>query len=191
MKHCEIVDGRAVGAVDDRTMPIDLPEDWASTAPKVRSTDMTWAELDYYEVKFAEELAAIEDDIEKHQARIQRGRGQAHYVEHIRNLQNERRIRLNYLVGIQSERHMRPALAFGCLCFALVGCPVGIWLSKSDYLSAFVTCFLPIVTIYYPLLFCLINFARAGKVDSWLSIYNADILMLAAGGILMWRLARN
>ena len=66
------------------------------------------------------------------------------------------------LASIDAERHMRPALALGCLCFALVGCPVGIWFSKSDYLSAFITCFLPIVIVYYPLMLCGINMARSG-----------------------------
>ena len=40
------------------------------------------------------------------------------------------------------ELLMRPALSVGCLCFILVGCPVGIWFSRSDYLSAFIICFL-------------------------------------------------
>src|SRR5207248_615533 len=44
---------------------------------------------------------------------------------------------------VEVELYQRPALAVGCMCFVLLGCPVGIWFSKSDYLSAFVTCFLP------------------------------------------------
>ena len=55
------------------------------------------------------------------------------------------------LTAIDVELQMRPALSLGCLCFILVGCPVGIWFSRSDYLSSFITCFLPIVIVYYPL----------------------------------------
>ena len=61
------------------------------------------------------------------------------------------------------ELLMRPALSFGCLCFVLVGCPVGIWLSRSDYLSSFITCFLPIVIIYYPLMLCGPTSPRAAR----------------------------
>ena len=86
---------------------------------------------------------------------------------------------------------MRPALAFGCLCFALVGCPIGIWFSKSDYLSAFITCFLPIVIVYYPLMFCLFDLSRNGRIPAWMGIYNADALMLLAGSLLFRRLART
>ena len=107
------------------------------------------------------------------------------------HLSSERRIRDNQIFNIHAEWHMRAAFALGCFCFALVGCPIGIWFSKSDYLSAFITCFLPIVTIYYPLMFCLINMSRAGKIPPWLGIYNADALLLLVGLILFRRLARN
>src|SRR5207249_7762125 len=97
-------------------------------------------------------------------------------------LATERKWREQTISSIHAEWNMRPALAFGCLCFALVGCPIGIWFSKSDYLSAFITCFLPIVIIYYPLMFCMFDLGRAGKVAPWLGVYNADALMLLAGG---------
>ena len=71
---------------------------------------------------------------------------------------------------------MRPGFALGCLCFALVGCPVGIWFSRSDYLSAFIICFLPIVTVYYPLMFFTINLARYGKMPPLFVVYTADVV---------------
>ena len=95
------------------------------------------------------------------------------------------------MLAVDTERHMRVALSLGCLFFALVGCPVGIWFCKSDYLSSFVICFLPIVTIYYPLLVCMINMARNGRVNCWLTIHNANALMMLAALILFRRLARN
>jgi lipopolysaccharide export system permease protein len=191
LKHCEIVDGSVVGYVDQRTLPVDMPSDWGSAVPKVRSTEMTWAELSIFYAKFSSEKAALDTEIAKHQSLIDRGKGQPSFAEHIRNLTNENRIRENYLLAIENEWHMRPALALGCLCFALIGCPVGIWLSKSDYLAAFIACFVPIVTMYYPFFFCMINMTRAGKLSPLLGVYNADGLLLLAASVLMWRLARN
>jgi lipopolysaccharide export system permease protein len=66
---------------------------------------------------------------------------------------------------VETELHMRPALAVGCLCFVLVGCPVGIWASRSDYLSVFIVCFLPAVFAYYPMLLASLNLAKDGKVS--------------------------
>lgn len=191
LKQCEIVDGSVRGYVEERTIPIDLPGDWDGAVTKVRATDMTWSELGAYHAKYGQEKDTFDAEIARHQSLIERGKGQPHFAEHLRNLANERRIRENYVLAIENEWHLRPALALGCLCFALVGCPVGIWLSKSDYLSAFVVCFLPIVTVYYPLFFCMINMTRAGKLHPALGQYNADALMLLAASFMMWRLSRN
>jgi lipopolysaccharide export system permease protein len=86
---------------------------------------------------------------------------------------------------------MRPALALGCLFFVLVGCPVGIWFSRSDYLSSFITCFLPIVFIYYPLLLCGTGMAKDGKFDTAATVWIADALVGGAGLYLLWRLLKN
>ena len=86
---------------------------------------------------------------------------------------------------------MRPALALGCLCFVLVGCPVGIWFSRSDYLSTFITCFLPIVVIYYPLLLCGINLGKTGKFDPIVAIWSANAVMAIIALWLFRRLLKN
>ena len=60
---------------------------------------------------------------------------------------------------------------------------VGIWFSRSDYLSAFVTCFLPIVLLYYPLVLCGENLARAGSVDAAAALWAPNVFM---GLIAFW-----
>ncbi len=86
---------------------------------------------------------------------------------------------------------MRPALALGCLFFVFVGCPVGIWFSRSDYLSAFITCFLPIVVLYYPLMLCGINLSKLGKINPWIGVWCADLLMAVIALGLFRKLLRN
>src|SRR5207253_2197933 len=81
------------------------------------------------------------------------------------------------LRNIEAELHMRPALSCGCFFFVLVGCPVGIWFSRSDYLSAFITCFLPIVFIYYPLQLCSTNFAKNGTIHPGLALWVANTVV--------------
>jgi lipopolysaccharide export system permease protein len=60
------------------------------------------------------------------------------------------------------EPQMRHAISFGCLAFALLGCPVAILFQKGDYLSAFISCFLPIILLYYPLLMAGFNMSKEG-----------------------------
>src|SRR5262249_45927771 len=110
---------------------------------------------------------------------------------HLKNLREKIEDRGVNIRGIDTEMHMRPALAFGCLFFVLVGCPVGIWLSKSDYLSAFITCFLPIVIIYYPLMLCGSNFAKEGKLFPALDVWLANGSMGVIALVLFRRLLRN
>ncbi len=85
----------------------------------------------------------------------------------------------------------RPAFAMGCLFFALIGCPIGLWANRADYLSMFVICFLPAVTIYYPLVMAGGGLARDGKVPMAIGVWSANIVAAFAGVLLMWRLIRR
>jgi lipopolysaccharide export system permease protein len=92
---------------------------------------------------------------------------------------------------LDTEYAIRPALALGCLCFVLIGCPVAIWFHKRDYLSAFVTCFLPIVVVYYPLMMFGINLGKEGRIDPAYMMWTGNAVLGAAGLFLLWRLVRR
>ena len=109
----------------------------------------------------------------------------------MQNLQEKKRARKFDQNCMTAELHMRPALSMGCFFFVLVGCPIGIWFSKSDYLSAFITCFLPIVFVYYPVMLCGTGMARDGRLPLVLMVWSADILVGAMGLFLFLRLLRN
>jgi lipopolysaccharide export system permease protein len=94
-------------------------------------------------------------------------------------------------LALDVELMMRPALSLGCLFFILVGCPVGIWFSRSDFLSSFITCFLPIVFIYYPLLLCGTGMAKEGRLPPVPLVFGADAVVALMGLVLFWRLLRN
>jgi lipopolysaccharide export system permease protein len=85
---------------------------------------------------------------------------------------------------------MRPALALGCFCFVLIGCPVGIWASRSDYLSVFIICFMPTVFVYYPLLLAGLNLAKDGKLPA-ISAWTADMVGIVAAFFLIKRLMKR
>ena len=86
---------------------------------------------------------------------------------------------------------MRPALAVGCVCFVLIGAPVGIWFSRADYLSAFVSCFLPTIVIYYPLLLCGTNMAKDGRLPPAVGLWMANGAVGLIGIVLYARLLRR
>jgi lipopolysaccharide export system permease protein len=94
------------------------------------------------------------------------------------------------ILKTEVEIQLRPALALGCLCFVLIGCPVGIWASRSDYLSVFMICFLPTMFLYYPLLLAGLNLAKNGKVPAW-SAWAADAVGMLVALVLIRRLMKR
>ncbi len=92
---------------------------------------------------------------------------------------------------LELEWYLRPALAFGCIVFALIGCPVGMWANRGDYLSIFVVCFLPTLFSYYPLLLSGAGLARDGKLPMVVGVWAANALGLLVAGALTWRLVKR
>jgi lipopolysaccharide export system permease protein len=93
--------------------------------------------------------------------------------------------------NLRAEVFARPALAMSCLVFALVGCPVGVWANRADYLSTFIMCFIPTLIVYYPLLLIGTDFGKSGKIPLALGCWLADIVMGAIACFLIWRLLRR
>jgi len=191
MKNCNVIDkgAKSPAALGDRVWPVQLPEELMPQG-KIRPSDMTWAELFEYRAEMEGNRDKADADIASHQTIVNLQMAPVNYPDHIRNKIEERRRFVIFIANIDAELWQRPAFALGCLCFVLVGCPVGIWFSKSDFLSAFVTCFLPIVVIYYPLMLCGINLVKACKLVPFVGIASADILLLVTAAFMYRRLAR-
>lgn len=143
-----------------------LPDSIFGKDPASRSTSQTWRELFANREELKRELVDLHDEIQQLEANPTGSAGSGrtngdlareYRIFSIREF--ERKIR-----QIDTEIQMRPALSLGCLCFVLIGCPVGIWASRSDYLSVFIICFLPTVFIYYPVLLATLNLAKDFKM---------------------------
>lgn len=88
---------------------------------------------------------------------------------------------------LRTEMHSRYAMACSCFFFCLIGTPFSMRFGKSQFLTSFLICFLPIVCGYYPLMIGLITQAKKGAIDPSISMWVANIL-LAIGG---WFAARH
>jgi lipopolysaccharide export system permease protein len=73
----------------------------------------------------------------------------------------------NRLYRLQTEPPRRWANGFSCLCFALVGMPLAMWMRNSDMLTSFFMCFGPILIAYYPLLAYGVDRAKAGAMPAY------------------------
>lgn len=63
---------------------------------------------------------------------------------------------------LRTECPRRWADGFSCLCFAMVGAPMAIRLRRGEFLEVFFACFLPILVVYYPLLYVGLYQAKNG-----------------------------
>lgn len=82
---------------------------------------------------------------------------------------------------LQTESHMRIAMATGSFFFVLLGAPVGMLFARRDFLSAFITCFLPIIVVYYPLVLAGVNMGREGVMPPYVVWAGNLVLALLAG----------
>lgn len=85
---------------------------------------------------------------------------------------------------LETEKHTRIALAGGAFFFVLLGAPVGILFARRDFLSAFISCFVPIILIYYPLMLMGMNLGKEGILAPWLALlFGNAVLGVLAGFI--------
>ena len=160
---------------------------------KVRSTAIDWENLRVYASewyadarKAYEKSDALRDDPAMEP--------QLTAEERLKQIQHYREVGKFYdrtARTLELEFYMRPALAFGCLCFAVIGCPVGLWANRADYLSTFVICFLPTIVIYYPILLSGGGMARDGSIPLPVGVWTANAVAVSAAFILTWRLIRR
>jgi len=101
--------------------------------------------------------------------------------------------KLKYLWGrfyrLKLEPHRRWSAGFSCLCFAWVGVPMAIRLRKSDFLTVFFLCFLPILAVYYPLLIYGIDGSKSGTIPPQ-AVWAGNVLLLCWGTWLLRRVIR-
>ena len=61
--------------------------------------------------------------------------------------------------------------------FVLLGAPVGILFARRDYLSAFISCFLPIIIIYCPLTLAGVNLGKEGLLDPMIGLWMGNCVL--------------
>jgi lipopolysaccharide export system permease protein len=193
MEHCVIFDDKTIeGVIAHKRFEVELPPNLLVEPPR-RPVDLTWEEILQRQGTLAEELQTTDAEMNSLLSRPPSAvpATALHDKEQAQFYTLKAKLQRTEMRQLKAELLIRPAMALGCLCFVAVGCPVGIWLSKSDYLSSFVSCFLPTVFAYYPLMLCGGNLAKDGKIPAAVGIFAADAVMAVAAVVLTWRLLRK
>ncbi len=185
----------AVISKDSPPVELDLPDALTSKGVRLRPQGVTWDQLP---ARIADLTAKRDERVAARQANTKLAAdpatpadvaGVARLAEV--NFVNELREWDRQLRSVEYEYQARPALAVGCLIFAVIGCPVGLWFSRSDYLSTFVVCWLPSMLLYYSVTFAGGGLARDGKVPLGVGVWLADALLGLVAAGLAWRLIKR
>ena len=82
---------------------------------------------------------------------------------------------------LKTEIHSRYSMAGSCLFFTLIGGPFAVLQARRQFITSFIMCFLPILIVYYPVMFLMVNLGKHGDVDpSWAMWVPNAILGIAA-----------
>jgi len=181
----------ANGQFVDRFFELELPANFGSDGQTRPPRDMSWQEILERKQELSRKLVEKTQEIDNVSKELAKPNPHPDRVKHRQNLDGDKKFFQQQQLALDVELLMRPALSIGCLCFILVGCPVGIWFHRSDYLSSFITCFLPIVLIYYPLMLCGTGFAKEGKFEPITLVWGANTIIGFIGLFLFRRLLRN
>jgi lipopolysaccharide export system permease protein len=191
VKHCVVWgDNDSNGILEDKPLSVDLPKDFGKQTQR-RPRDLTWQEILDQQVVLQKKIEEINTAISNATSHLFLRGTTENLPLYLKSSKEQIDQAQGEIIALNVELQMRPALSLGCLFFILVGCPVGIWFSRSDYLSAFITCFLPIVFVYYPLMLCGTGMARDGKINMIPLVWGADAVVGLMGLVLFWRLLKN
>lgn len=170
---------------NDTEFALPLSPDFKKSQPK-RLQEMTDAEMIAEQVKFRG-LIALERKRQSAAAALFLASGRVELV----NWKEFQAAFVDYAFWQQrwneyeTERRMRAAMAWGSFFFVLLGAPVGIRFARRDFLSAFITCFVPIIIIYYPLMLGGANLGRGGFVNPIYSLWLGNLVLLVLTGLVL------
>jgi lipopolysaccharide export system permease protein len=89
------------------------------------------------------------------------------------------------LSEFETEQHLRIAQSVGSLVFVLLGAPVGIRSARRDFLSAFITCFVPIIIVYYPLMLLGVNMGREDLLSPVVALWSGNFVLCVLAGLVL------
>jgi lipopolysaccharide export system permease protein len=185
----------ARGATEQNgAFPMDLPANLTAADARGRTIALTWDDLGPRAAELRAEQAELNDrrdQLRAEGARVTDPEARVKYQAQDESLKAQAANLGRQVRAVEAEYYLRPALAVGCLVFAVLGGPVGIWANRADYLSTFVICFLPAVFVYYPLLLAGSNMGKDGRLPLGLGCWLANLVVGAAGVALVWRLLRR
>ncbi|HQX50994.1 MAG TPA: LptF/LptG family permease [Planctomycetaceae bacterium] len=104
-------------------------------------------------------------------------------AEQRRATKDERRFR--------SEIHNRFSMSASCWFFAFLGGPFAMLQARRQFITSFIICFLPILVVYYPTMFLIINLCKTGSIAPWWAMWVPNIIVGTAGFFVLRKVVQH
>lgn len=168
--------------INDQVLEIPLPDDFKNRLPPKQPQEQTSREL-VENITRNKHLMKTERAKHAVAAGMWIASGRINRVDwfHMRSVSLDYMYWQAETAKAQTERYMRSAQAFGPLVFVMLGAPVGILFARRDFLSAFITCFLPIILLYYPLLLMGVNLGKEEILHPMYAMWLGNVVLAALG----------
>lgn len=82
---------------------------------------------------------------------------------------------------LKTEIHSRYALACSCFFFVLLGSSFSIYHGRSQFLTNFFVCFMPVLLVYYPVVLLMMTLSKNETVNPIWAMWVGNAVLLAAG----------
>ena len=82
-------------------------------------------------------------------------------------------------------------MAASCLFFTLVGGPFAMLQARRQFITTFIICFLPILIVYYPVMFLMVNLAKTGTINPMLGMWIPNVILTVAGTIVLRKVVQH
>lgn len=91
----------------------------------------------------------------------------------------------------RTEVFSRYSMACSCLFFAFVGGPFAMLQARRQFITSFIMCFLPILLVYYPVMFLMVNLGKNGTVDPAIGMWIPNAILFVWGAFILRRVIQH
>ena len=91
----------------------------------------------------------------------------------------------------RSEIHNRFSMSASCWFFAFLGGPFSMLQARRQFITSFIICFLPILIVYYPTMFLMINLCKTGTLAPWWAMWVPNLIIGTAGFIVLRKVVQH
>lgn len=92
---------------------------------------------------------------------------------------------------LRTEVHSRYAMAGSCLFFALLGGPFAVLQARRQFITSFIMCFLPILLVYYPVMFLMVNLSKHGDVNPAWAMWVPNVVLAIAAIVVVRKVVQH